>query len=437
MAILTLLLYAFLGEMQVEYALAGSFGDEKKAEQLAWSAIDQGCALVENDLQPWQTLTDPWSEDRARFFESPLGDGAFTVFHPTYADDGRFLWGLEDEASKINLNYASREVLLKLPRVTEEIADSIIDWRDQDQNPGPTGAEDSFYGTLTPPYRAKNQPFETLEELLYVRGVTPEILYGKDANLNGRHEQGEIERNARPDPGLYGLVTVWSSGTNLTQEGLPRLNVNGNLAQVPNDQLLQYGLTRDDLDVILAYQIFSGGPVPTLAHLLTHQDERLGRFEGFAPRRFKQVVDKFTVFEGDAVPGQVNVNTAPKQVLVCLPGITPAVADQIISRRTAAASDLSNIGWLADVVEPRVLQQFANFITVRSYQYRINAVGRVGTPYGARGVEAETSGRPGAVKRMMAVFDKLAEPRPRLVYWKDMTRFGMPYDPSEGPDQVP
>ena len=145
---------------------------------------------------------------------------------------------------------------------------------------------------------------------------------------------------------------------------------------------------------------------------------------------------RLSVADGETVPGLVNVNTAPKQVLMTLPGITEEVAVKIIGQRTSTQADLSNVGWLADVVEPRVLQRFASLVTVRSYQFRINAVGRVGTPYG--GDPAVTgSERPGAFKRMVAVFDKLAEPAPRIVYWKDMTKFGMPYDPSEGPDQRP
>ncbi len=49
MAILTLLMYSFLGDMQVEYSIAGGYGDSRKAEQLAWSAIDLACATVLND----------------------------------------------------------------------------------------------------------------------------------------------------------------------------------------------------------------------------------------------------------------------------------------------------------------------------------------------------------------------------------------------------
>ena len=95
LAILTMLMYAFLAQMRVEYALSAGYGDEKKAEQLAWSAVDYACAAAVNNLQTSHTLTDPeWSHDDLRFFEVALGEGAFTLLHPTYADDRRVLWGL-------------------------------------------------------------------------------------------------------------------------------------------------------------------------------------------------------------------------------------------------------------------------------------------------------------------------------------------------------
>ena len=68
--------------------------------------------------------------------------------------------------------------------MTDEIAAAIIDWIDQDDNTE-SGAETDYYATLDPPYAAKNGPFDTIEELLLVKGVTPEILYGEDANRNG------------------------------------------------------------------------------------------------------------------------------------------------------------------------------------------------------------------------------------------------------------
>ena len=438
MAILTLLMYAFLADMQVEYAVSGGYADGKKAEQLAWSAIDLACATVLSDTQKWQSLNDTtWASNPVSFYEVPLGDGSFTIFRPTYDDTGTVLWGLDDEASKINLNTAPREVLLKLPNMTEEIADAILDWRDSDATPGSAGAESSYYNGLTPPYNCKNQPFETLEELLYVKGITPQLLYGEDFNLNGRLEPNENDgdqtwppdnRDGKLDPGLWSLCSVWSSDQNVDAEGQKRVNLN--TASAP--ELVQAGLQNPEVQQILTQRQVV--PFLSVAQLLGGQ----GIPAVVTPQRFKLVVDKLGVVSDEKVPGLVNVNTAPKQVLLCLPGITEEIALKIMEYRTTPGNDLSNMGWLLNVVEPAVLQRFAPFITCRSYQFRIHAVGRVGTPYSATaGMSADNQERPRAFRRMVAVFDKLAAPNPRLVYWKDQTKLGMPYDPQDGPNPPP
>lgn len=62
----------------------------------------------------------------------------------------------------------------------DTIAASILDWRDADglvRNKD-AGAESEYYLALRPPYHAKNGPFDAPEELLAVRGVTADLLYG-------------------------------------------------------------------------------------------------------------------------------------------------------------------------------------------------------------------------------------------------------------------
>jgi type II secretory pathway component PulK len=439
MAVLTLLMYAFLTEMQVEYSLAGGFAEEKQAEQLAWSGIEYGSAWVTQETQTWQGLNDVWSHDELRFFEAPLGAaGSFTLLHPTYEEGAQARWGLEDEASKINLNYAPAEVLARLPRVTREIAAAIVDWRDADQNAGEGGAEDEYYSTLNPPYKCKNQPFETVEELLLVRDVTPAILYGEDWNLNGRLDPNENDgddsfppdnRDGKLDPGLYAFVTVASRDRNLNEDGLPRVNINTATPQ----QLQDAGLNATEVQVVNFQRL--SGPFPSLAHLLGSEEE--GVPPALSPERFRELVDRLTVVDGEQLPGLVNVNTAPVQVLKALPGMSEETALEIIGYRTPEGVDLSNIGWLLDILEPAQLQAISNFITVRSYQFRIHAVGRVGTPYTTNARAEDERERPGAFKRMVAVFDRLAAPRARVVYWKDLTRRGMGYDPEDGPNPAP
>jgi len=434
MAILTLLMYSFLGDMQVEYAIAGGYGDSRKADQLCWSAIDLACATVVNDTQTWQSLNDTtWATNSTTFYEVELGEGAFTVFRPTYDDQQTVLWGLDDEASKLNLNTATREMLLKLPNMTEEIVDAILDWRDTDATPGASGAESSYYATLNPPYNCKNAPFETLEELLFVKGMTPALLFGEDFNLNGVLDPNENDgddhwppdnRDGKLDPGLWSLCTVWSMDKNVDATGARRVNLNS----ATPDQLAAAGLNPGEVQQIATQrqvipflspaQLLGGSGLPAV---LTRE-------------RFIAVVDKLGVTDEQNVPGLVNINTCPKQVLLTLPGITDEIAVKIMEYRTTPGNDLSNMGWLLNVVEPEVLQRFALFITCRSYQFRIHAVGRIGTPYSAGvGSSTDNAERPRAFRRMVAVFDKLATPNPRLVYWKDQTKLGMPYDPQDGP----
>ena len=76
--------------------------------------------------------------------------------------------------------------------------DSISDWRDSDDLHRVNGAENDYYLSLSPPYTAKNGPFDTVEELLWVRGVTPELFYG----------QAESDENEVQSAGLRDIFTV-------------------------------------------------------------------------------------------------------------------------------------------------------------------------------------------------------------------------------------
>ncbi|MDH5202043.1 MAG: general secretion pathway protein GspK [Nitrospirota bacterium] len=101
-----------------------------------------------------------------------LGDGYSTI-------------RIMDEAGHVNINSVSdiilKNLLLNLGVQEEEadtIVDSIMDWKDPDDLHRLHGAESDYYMSLPTPYKAKNANFDTLEELLLVKGVTPEILYG-------------------------------------------------------------------------------------------------------------------------------------------------------------------------------------------------------------------------------------------------------------------
>ena len=123
----------------------------------------------------------------------PVGDAAFWFIgrsdQQTALDEPWF--GFVDEASKLNLNTATAAMLEQLPRMTPELAAAIVDWRDSNSTVSDGGAEDETYQRLNPPYRCKNAPFESIDELRLVYGMTDEILYGDDANMNGYPDENE------------------------------------------------------------------------------------------------------------------------------------------------------------------------------------------------------------------------------------------------------
>ena len=83
-------------------------------------------------------------------------------------------------------------------------------------------------------------------------------------------------------------------------------------------------------------------------------------------------------------PGAVNINTAGADVLACLPGVTPELAQAIISYRKSSGF-FPNIAWLlkVDGMTHDIFQQMVGRVCARSETFRILSEGKVGST-GAR-----------------------------------------------------
>lgn len=168
----------------------------------------------------------------------------FSLVADNPLDDEDFVrFGLTDESSKLNLNKATNTQLSKLvnhvlgedPEINaDEVVAAILDWRDADQNPiGLEGdTEGDYYQTLPIPYNVKNGNFGTVEELLLVKGVTPEILYGEDFDRNGlltpNEDDGdetfpEDDQDGVLNQGLFPYLTTTSYETNVSNDNRRRI----------------------------------------------------------------------------------------------------------------------------------------------------------------------------------------------------------------------
>lgn len=162
-------------------------------------------------------------------------------------DEDLIRLGITDESAKLNLNTAKEWQLAMLVRAAvgedeeinpQDIVDAILDWQDKDQDPrGEDGdTEGEYYKRLPKPYKVKNGPFDTVEELLLVKGVTGRILYGEDFDRNGLLTPNEDDGDESFPPdnedgvlnrGMYPYLTVLSSESNVSNENRARVYLLG------------------------------------------------------------------------------------------------------------------------------------------------------------------------------------------------------------------
>jgi general secretion pathway protein K len=116
--------------------------------------------------------------------------------------------------------------------------DSIMDWRDLDENPRLSGAESDYYLGLDPPYACKNGPLDDLSELLLIKGITPELYWG-GVGSNELNRVASVNR-APPQSGSLGFLnqTVFQGGLVDLFTTISSGSININTASAPVLQMI-------------------------------------------------------------------------------------------------------------------------------------------------------------------------------------------------------
>jgi len=179
LAILMVFVVSLGFRMSLEIKLTDYSVGELRNLYLTKAAMNKLKAVLIEDNKKYDALNEDWSNNEELFGDQELGEGIYTLSYTR--TDGiaeKVFYGAMDEESKININTAGRKILVKLLELfvetgdSNDIADSILDWRDEDF----TGeAESDYYLSLEFPYPCKDALFQSKEELLLVKDMTPEI----------------------------------------------------------------------------------------------------------------------------------------------------------------------------------------------------------------------------------------------------------------------
>ena len=420
--LLTLITLSHAAEMRTEVRLAVRGAEELQARALAESAVELVVTALREDDIVGDDLAAGWRDDESRFRAIDLEGGRVWVWfgEPDPGDGRELRWGARDEASRLNVNVATRDQLLAIPGMDEEIADAILDWRDSDAEPRELGAEVEVYALLDPPYLPKNGPLESLEELLAVVGIDEAVLWGEDRNRNGlldpREDDGD--RTFPPDDsngdlrrGLASWLTVISYEPNLSDTLEPRLDVNEASPQELHSQLEAKGLSPDLVDQVIFLRENSSPALASLGQFL--------QLQAVNEEALAILLSELKVDTEDKLQGLINVNTAPAEILSGLPGLEPEDVDAILSRRLETGESHDSSAWLLRVLSRQKLALILDRITVRSFQHRVQTA-------------ALLDDHPVVVRLEMMV-DRAFLPY-RVVWRRDVTALGFPLPNERGED---
>lgn len=151
----------------------------------------------------------------AQFQGKKIGQGTYEVSYRDYPHDADFpieRYGFIDEERKININKADGRVLKSLIQdVTgmneegaDDLAKAIVDWRKYGRSEIIGFYSDEYYENLEFPYEEKKRDFETLDELLLVKGMDKDI-YKKLSDFVTVYGEGQVNINTATEPVLAAL----------------------------------------------------------------------------------------------------------------------------------------------------------------------------------------------------------------------------------------
>ena len=493
--LLTMAGWTYSSHMLTELEASAMSGRGVAARMAAESGIELAATrILERDLEDDVNVYHDPSVFQSRLLQDSINERgrlrlSLVVPDESNTETGAIRFGLASENSKFNINRLIDldafdtekkglvyESLSVIPGMTEDIVDAVLDALDSDNEPRPGGAELSDYESLGIYEAIPNGPFDSIDQLLQVAGVTPKLFYGEDANRNSLLDPNEDDGDDMApadngdgilDPGWRSYLTASSRERNTTPDGESKINLNqGQMTELydaveeqlgedaanfivgyrlsgtdyavkafQQPEINVKGVTRNgiDLGVVPSWQFTS---VFELIGGTTNEVEMVSGVDQTFESPWKEdsstllytvpkLEELFTTTDDVWIEGRININQARRAVLQAIPEIPTDAPDAIIAARPEVSLQESSgimsrrrsAAWLVveRIVDLAVLRKMGPWITTGGDVFSVQSIGHYD--------------RGGPTIRLEAMINATEYP-PKITSVRDLTHLGPGYHPS-------
>ncbi len=432
MLTITVMQLVHSGSMNLSISTASA--GQTRARWAARAGVEFAIAQLLADSPEIDSASDSWFSNDSLFHDHQLTPGVVFSIYKLDSDSDNLIYGISDEASKINLTTtASSDLSSATELLSEEKISPITDYFSETDNNG--NAIHDAAGL-------------SLRDLIAKFELSIEDCCGEDTNLNGILDWNENDGPLSFPPdnadnklqkGIFHYSTIYSSDKNEDAQGSARVNINNATAA----QLLALpGLTQANVLWIvdsrpfdsvadlftpdLSAEIFNLpmiaeadllALVPNQSKTTTQSNQQIVPTPP-SPQIVRVLFDHLTVTDQDILPGLININTAGLAVLASLPGIDQTIAEKIIDRRNQLPAGYQTPAEIfgSAVIPYNVFTDLVNKLTVRSNIFTIHSQGTCKLTGRQASVEAviERNPHPNTTENSDSPATKY-----RILYWKE------------------
>jgi len=175
---LAALAVAIAAYVNAAISMASYFKARTQGYYAARTGVEHAIWSVRQDTNDVDTLRDFWSNDASQYESVDCGQGRYTICYTSLTSKGEawVRYGLTDEESRINLNFATTNLLAALFHQktgldagrARQLAAAVLKFRSRKQDARLTETQRNEYDK-------QDKGFQSIYELFLIQGMTPEV----------------------------------------------------------------------------------------------------------------------------------------------------------------------------------------------------------------------------------------------------------------------